>query len=129
MDLFFINDLENQDVKIGLLMIDIFSKYMTVIPLKTKQPNDVLEGIKQGIKNLGEKPLSIYSDDEGSFNSKEVKQYFLDNHIQYIITRGHAPVAERGIRTIKDLIYRRIDKAPGSQWSSNEILNNAIYLQ
>ena len=126
MDLFFINDLENQDYKIGLLMIDIFSKYMTVIPLKTKQPHDVLEGIKHGIKNLGEKPISVYSDDEGSFNSKDVKQYFLDNHIQHIITRGHAPVAERAIRTIKDLIYRRIGNDNQKQWASNEILNNAL---
>ena len=126
MDLFFINDLENQDYKIGLLMIDIFSKYMTVIPLKTKQPHDVLEGIKHGIKNSGEKPISVYSDDEGSFNSKDVKQYFLDNHIQHIITRGHAPVAERAIRTIKDLIYRRIGNDNQKQWASNEILNHSL---
>ena len=66
MDLFFINDLENQDYKIGLSMIDIFSKYMTVVPLQTKQPIDVLEGIKQCIKNMGEKPISIYTD-EGLF--------------------------------------------------------------
>ena len=99
---------------------------MTVIPLKTKQPHDVLEGINQGIENLGEKPISVYSDDEGSFNSKDVKQYFLDNHIQHIITRGHAPVAERAIRTIKDLIYRRIDEAPETQWASNQMLNNAL---
>ena len=126
MDLFFINDLENQDYKIGLLMIDIFSKYMTVVPLKTKQPLDVLEGIKQCIKNMGENPISIYTDDEGSFNSKQVKQYFLDSQIQHIVTRGHAPVAERAIRTIKDLMYRRIDKAPDAQWASNEILKSSL---
>jgi hypothetical protein len=125
MDLFFINDLENQDYKIGILMIDIFSKYMTVVPLKTKQPLDVLEGIKQCIKNMGEDPISIYTDDEGSFNSKQVKQYFLDSQIQHIVTRGHAPVAERAIRTIKDLMYRRIEKAPDAQWASNEILKSA----
>jgi hypothetical protein len=126
MDLFFINDLENQDYKIGLLMIDIFSKYMTVVPLNTKQPLDVLEGIKQCIKNMGENPISIYTDDEGSFNSKQVKQYFLDSQIQHIVTRGHAPVAERAIRTIKDLMYRRIEKAPDAQWASNEILKSSL---
>ena len=45
MDLFFINDLDNQDYKIGLLMVDIFSKYMTVVPVKTKQPDDILQAI------------------------------------------------------------------------------------
>ena len=40
-DLFFIskNDLENQKFRIGLVLIDIFSKYATVIPIKSKEPN------------------------------------------------------------------------------------------
>jgi hypothetical protein len=126
MDLFFINDLENQDYKIGILIIDIFSKYMTVIPLKTKQPDDILQAIKDGIDNMGGKPLVFYTDEEGSFNSKIIKQYFIDNHIQHIITRGHAAVAERSIRTIKDLIYRRIDQNPDSQWTDAKILANAL---
>jgi hypothetical protein len=125
-DLFFVNDLANQNYKIGLLMIDIFSKYMTVVPLKTKQPSDVLEGIKKGFENMGEKPTSIYSDDEGAFNSKEIQNYLLTNHIQHLITRGHAPVAERGIRTIKDLIYRRMEKSPDAQWTDTNILSNAL---
>ena len=53
MDLFFINDLDNQDYKIGLLMVDIFSKYMTVVRVKTKQPDDILQTIKDGIANMG----------------------------------------------------------------------------
>lgn len=126
MDLFFVNDLANQTYKIGLLLIDIFSKFMTVVPLKTKQPVDVLEGIKKGFENMGGKPTSVYSDDEGAFNSKDIKNYFLTNHIQHLITRGHAPVAERGIRTIKDLIYRRMDKSPESQWIDAKILSNSL---
>ena len=43
LDLFFIssNDLENQKFRIGLVLIDIFTKYATVIPIKSKQPPDV----------------------------------------------------------------------------------------
>ena len=37
MDLFFINDLEDQEYKIGLLIVDTFSKYLTVVPLDTQQ--------------------------------------------------------------------------------------------
>ena len=36
MDLFFINDLEKQTYRVGLICIDIFSKYMVVIPLMSK---------------------------------------------------------------------------------------------
>ena len=35
-DLFFLNDLENQSYKVGALMIDVFTKYMVVVPIKSK---------------------------------------------------------------------------------------------
>ena len=71
LDLFFIskNDLENQKFRIGLILIDIFSKYATVIPIASKQPPDVLAGIMEGIKKMDGKPKMIYSDEEGSLFS------------------------------------------------------------
>ena len=60
-----------------MAIIYIFSKYATIIPIKTKQPKDILEGLKKGFENMNEKPLTIYSDDEGSFSSKDVKEYFI----------------------------------------------------
>jgi hypothetical protein len=52
---------------VGLLIVGIFSKYITVVPLKTKQPDDVLQGLKDGFHNMGGPPESIYCDDEGAF--------------------------------------------------------------
>ena len=92
-----------------LLMVDIFSKYCVVVPSKTKQPDDVLEGIKDCIKQHQAKPGSIYSDEEGAVVSDKVQYYIRSEGICHIITRGHLPVAERTIRTIKDLLYRRVD--------------------
>jgi hypothetical protein len=127
-DLFFINDLDDQEYKIGLLIIDIFTKYITVVPLKTKQPEDMLDGLKTGFENMGKSPKSIYSDDEGSFNSKLLQEYFKNNNIQHIVTRGHAPYAERGIRTVKSLIYRRIEASKDNniQWTDTKILANSL---
>ena len=48
-------------------MVDIFSKYCVVVPITTKQPDNVLEGIKESIKQHQAKLDSIYSDEEGSF--------------------------------------------------------------
>ena len=73
-DLFFMN--EDEQYKVGLLIIDIFSKFIDVQPLKTKQPDDVLQGLKDGFRNMQGKPESIYSDDEGAFNSKLLQDYF-----------------------------------------------------
>ena len=40
-DLFFIGDLIEQKMKVGMLMIDIFTKYMTVIPMPYKNEEEV----------------------------------------------------------------------------------------
>ena len=123
-DLFLVNDLENQEYKIGLLIVDIFSKCLTVVPLHSKTSSDVLEGIKHGFQNMGGKPQTVYSDDEGALNSKEIQAYFNEHNIKHIVSRGHAPVAERSIRKIKDLIYRRIDNSDQTQWTA--VLPNAL---
>ena len=39
----------------------------------------------------------------------KVLYYLRSEGTRHIITGGHAPVAERTIRTIKDLLYRRVD--------------------
>ena len=57
--IFFIskNDLENQqEFRIGLVLIHIFSKYATLIPTKSKQPPDVFAGLMEGLQKMGKKP-------------------------------------------------------------------------
>ncbi|MGV2342017.1 MAG UNVERIFIED_CONTAM: hypothetical protein LVR18_51320 [Planctomycetaceae bacterium] len=80
---------------------------MTVVPLKSKQPRDMLEALKTGFENMGKKPRDIYSDDEGSLNSKLIQDYLKENNIRHIITKTHAPVGERAIRSFKSLMYRQ----------------------
>ena len=114
MDLAFFFDLNReQDDKtyMGiLLMVDIFTKYTTAVLIKTKQIPDVLEAIKEDVRKMGNKPETIYSDNEGAFVSNEIQKYFKDNNIRHITTLTHAPVAERQIRTIKAMIYQRVEK-------------------
>ena len=114
MDLAFFFDLNReQDDKtyMGiLLMVDIFTKYTTAVLIKTKQIPDVLEAIKEDVRKMGRKPETIYSDNEGAFVSNEIQKYFKDNNIGHITTLTHAPVAERQIRTIKSMIYQRVEK-------------------
>ena len=128
MDLFFINENTEQKFTIGLLLIDIFSKFMVVVPLFSKQPQDLLDGLEEGLKDMGGKPESIYTDDEGSLNSKLLQDYFKEHNIKHITTRTHAPVAERAVRTIKDLIYRRLEKNPTLKWYETKILANSLVM-
>ena len=127
-DLFFINEHDDQEYNIGLLIIDIFSKYMTVVPLKTKQPKDVLEGMEEGFKNIGGKPECAYTDDEGALNSSLIQDYFKSNNIKHITTRTHAAVAERAVRTIKDMIYKRLENNKEAKWYDVKILANSLVM-
>ena len=108
-DLFFIKDLDNQKTRVGFLMIDIFSKYMVVLPLPSKDGEDVASGFIEGIKKMGKKPQFIYTDDETSFSTSYLQKYFKDEGIQHYITRGHAPFAEVAIKTFKTQLYKRVE--------------------
>ena len=57
-------------------MIDIFSKYATCIPIKTKQVPDVAAGILEGFVKMNGKPKMIYADNEGSFRSNLMQYFF-----------------------------------------------------
>ena len=112
LDLFFIskNDLENfQKFRIGLVLIDIFSKYATVIPIKSKQPPDVLAGLIEGLQKMGKKPKLLYSDEEGSLNSNDIMSYLEKENIEIHKTRGHPAFVERFIRSYKDMLFKRIE--------------------
>ena len=119
LDLFFISskDLDQQKFRIGLVLIDVFSKYATVIPIKSKEPPDVLAGIMEGLQKMGDEPKMFYSDEEGSLYSKPVIEYLEDEKIDIHRTTGHPAFAERFIRTYKDMLFERVeaDERKGKQ--------------
>ena len=69
MDLFFINDLEKQKYRVGLLMIDIFTKYMVVVPISSKGEGDIASGMMEALKKMNGKPELLYTDDETALNT------------------------------------------------------------
>ena len=60
---------------------------------------------------MGGKPETVYSDDEPALSSKYTKQFFNEQPIRFIATRTHAGVAERQIRTIKDMLHKRMENS------------------
>ena len=89
-----------------LVVIDIFSNYADVIPMKENNSESVLEALKEAFKKMGF-PMSIYSDNDGAFQSV-VQKFFDDEGIEHIITQTHANVAERFIRSMKNMIHDRV---------------------
>jgi len=95
-----------KEPRYALVVIDIFSKYADVIPMKENNSESVLQALKEAFKKMGF-PMSIYSDNDGAFQSV-VKKFFEDEGIEHIVTQTHANVAERFIRTIKNMIHDRV---------------------
>ena len=108
-DFFFINDIPNQKFRVGMICIDVFSKYMNAVPISSKQPPDILAGVMENIKKMDGKSKLIYIDGEESFNDQSVIDYLKDENIELHRTRGHPAFAERAIRTFKDMFYKRVE--------------------
>ena len=68
-DLFFINDIPNQKMKVGALMIDIFSKGVTVIPMQSKSEGDVAMALVEGFQKMGGFCKLLFTDDESALNT------------------------------------------------------------
>ena len=59
-DLFFISDLENQKFNTGMACIDVFTKYATVVPIRSKRPDDYLAGFMACIKKTWGRVQSVF---------------------------------------------------------------------
>ena len=112
-DVFYIteNQLPGQNYPFGLSMIDIFSKYATVIPMKDRKAPDIMAAIMKGFKDIGKQPDVLYTDDEGALMDKRVGPEFEKMGIQHIITSSSAHFVERFNRTFKWMLDKRIQEA------------------
>ena len=97
----------NDGIQFWLIVIDVFSKYLWVQPLKDKTHQSVINGLKEILKD-GRQGQSIRSDKGSEFANRWVKQFMKDRNIYYFTTQNQtkANYAERVIRTLKTMIYR-----------------------
>ena len=101
-DLFFITEsqFEGQEYEVGLSMIDVFSKYAVVVPVREKKVGPIMEAIFLAFKAMGKQPEILYTDNEGALNTSWVPGVFEKAGIQHIVA-GTAYFVERFNRTFK----------------------------
>jgi len=102
---------KNDDNKYILLMIDIFSRYTWLRPLKTKGNENVIPAMKS-ILDEGRKPKSLRTDKGKEFTNNTVSSFYKEEKIHHYVTfnETQANYAERCIKTIKTKIYRYMKK-------------------
>ena len=95
----------------GLIAINPFTKKVAVEPMDGKIGTlDYVPALKKIVKKLG-KPDTIYTDPDATVKGNAVKDWCRANGIVSVITRQHAPVAERAIRMIKKRISDKLKKS------------------
>ena len=98
----------NKGIRFLLCVIDIFSKYALVVPLKDKKGISIVKAFQSILKQSNRKPNKIWVDKGSEFYNAYFKKWLRDNDIVMYSTHneGKSVVAERFIRTIKSQIYK-----------------------
>ena len=101
---------QNNGIKYLLWVIDLFSKYAFVMPLKDKKGASVVKGFEKIVSESSRRPNKIWVDQESEFYNKTFKNWLKDEGIEMYSTynEGKSVVAERFIRTLKNKLYKHM---------------------
>ena len=98
----------NKGFRFLLCVINIFSKYAWVIPLKDNKGISIVNAFQKILDDSKRKPNKIWVDKGSEFYNNSFKKWLQDNDIVMYSTnnKGKSVVAERFIRTLKNKIYK-----------------------
>ena len=100
----------NKGIRFLLCVIDIFSKYAWVVPLKDKKGISIAKAFQSILKqsNSSRKPNKIWVDKGSEFYNASFKKWLQDNDIVMYSTNneGKSVLTERFIKTLKSKIYK-----------------------
>ena len=100
-----------------LLAIDILSKFVWTVPLRTKTGKEMTRAFEHIFKQ-GRTPTRVRSDKGTEFANKDVKQLLKVRNVGYFVTQNivKASFAERAIKTIKSRLVRYMNHRQTHRW-------------
>ena len=98
----------NKGYRYLLMVLDVFSKYGWIVPLKDKKGESVAAAFKK-IFSEGRKPEKLWVDKGKEYYNKSVKELLLNEGIEMYSTENEekSSVCERWNRTIKTKMWKR----------------------
>ena len=98
----------NKRIHFLLCVIDVFSKYSRVIPLKNKKRITITNAFQKNLKKFNRKSNKIWADKGREFYKRSMKSWLQDNIIEMysIHNEGKSVFAEIFIRTLKNNINK-----------------------
>ena len=97
----------NNGISYILVIIDVFSRFLWLKPLKTKSGPDVAKAF-DNVFSEGRQPKYLRTDKGQEFKAKVVQKVFKKYNVHHFVTQNEvkANFSERVIKTIKNKIYR-----------------------
>jgi transposase InsO family protein len=101
------SDFTTSKYKYLLNIVDLFSKYAYVLPLKSESANDVIEGFSSVFARA--KPEKLLTDQDTEFVKNKFKDFLKQNNIElyHVYNEGKSVVVERFNRTLGELLSRK----------------------
>ena len=99
---------KNKTVKYFLCVVDVFTKYAWVKPLKYKKGKTILNAFIEIVNESNRKPNNLWVDQGIEFYNRLIQDW-LDNDILMKATHneGKSVIAERFTKTLKAKIYKK----------------------
>ena len=100
----------NKGFRLLSCVINIYSKYAWVVPLKDKKGVSIVNAFQSILKKSNRKPKKIWVDKSSEFYNRSMKSWLEKNDIEMYSTHneGKSVVAERFIGTIKNKICKHM---------------------
>lgn len=117
---------ENNGYRFLLTVIDIFSRFAWVRPLKTKSGEHVAEAFKD-IFQEGRIPKRIQTDQGKEFENRHVRALFNQHNIELFSVKSayKAAIVERFNRTLKHKLWRYFTMSTKQKWT--HILQDTVH--
>jgi hypothetical protein len=108
---------ENDGYAYFVLAINILSKFVWTVPLRTKTAKEMVQAFKQ-MFSQGRESTHVRTDKGAEFVNKDVKQYLKKVGVTYFVTQKivKASFAERAIKTIKARLTRYLTHEQVPRW-------------
>ena len=99
------------------MVIEVFSKYGWIVPLRNKQGETVREAF-QSIFKEGRKPEYLWTDKGSEFYNKHMKQLLDNSNVTLYSTENEekSSVVERWSRTIKNKRWKQFNVQGNTQY-------------
>ena len=100
----------SKGIRFLLCFIDLFRKYVWVVPLKDKRGISIVNSFQNILDNSKRKPNKIWVDPGSEFYSNTIEKWLKENGIERYSTyiEGKSVVVERFIRILKNKIYKHM---------------------